>query len=81
MLDVGIIEDGAVAVAAGKVVGVASSAEIMARFTSNNVIDAAGRVVYGNLAVAGGSLAGYDPIREGCLEGVAIATGWRAGAL
>ncbi len=44
-------------------------------------LDAAGRVVYGNLAVAGGSLAGYDPIREGCLEGVAIATGWRAGAL
>lgn len=44
-------------------------------------LDAAGRVVYNNVAVAGAALAGCDPIREGCLEGVAIATGWRAGAL
>jgi glycerol-3-phosphate dehydrogenase subunit B len=44
-------------------------------------LDAAGRVVYRNVAVAGGALAGCDPIREGCLEGVAVATGWRAGAL
>jgi len=29
--------------------------------------------------VAGSALAGFDPIREGCLEGVAIATGWKAG--
>jgi glycerol-3-phosphate dehydrogenase subunit B len=44
-------------------------------------VDAAGRVVYSNVAVAGSALAGFDPIREGCLEGVAVATGWRAGAL
>ncbi|NWF80782.1 MAG: glycerol-3-phosphate dehydrogenase subunit GlpB [Chloroflexi bacterium] len=43
-------------------------------------LDAAGRVVYANVAVAGGAIAGYDPIREGCLEGVAIATGYAAGA-
>jgi len=44
-------------------------------------LDAAGRVVYENVAVAGGAIAGYDPIREGCLEGAAIATGWLAGQL
>jgi glycerol-3-phosphate dehydrogenase subunit B len=44
-------------------------------------VDAAGRVVYANVAVAGSALAGFDPIREGCLEGAAVATGWRAGAL
>ncbi len=44
-------------------------------------LDAAGRIVYENVAVAGGALAGYDPIREGCLEGVAIATGYAAGRL
>lgn len=44
-------------------------------------LDAAGRVAYQNVVVAGGALAGFDPIREGCLEGVAVATGWRAGAL
>ncbi|MFN3373656.1 MAG: glycerol-3-phosphate dehydrogenase subunit GlpB, partial [Chloroflexus sp.] len=42
-------------------------------------LDAAGRLVYENVQVAGGALAGYDPIREGCLEGAAIATGWAAG--
>lgn len=42
-------------------------------------LDAAGRLVYENVQVVGGALAGYDPIREGCLEGAAIATGWAAG--
>ncbi len=44
-------------------------------------LDAAGRVAYHNVAVAGSAIAGCDPIREGCLEGVAIATGWKAGLL
>lgn len=44
-------------------------------------LDAAGQVVYENVAVVGGALAGYDPIREGCLEGAAVATGWYAGQL
>lgn len=44
-------------------------------------LDAAGRVVYENVAVAGSALAGCDPIREGCLEGVAVATGFAAGQL
>lgn len=44
-------------------------------------LDAAARVVYENVAVAGGALAGYDPIREGCLEGVALATGYAAGQM
>jgi glycerol-3-phosphate dehydrogenase subunit B len=44
-------------------------------------VDAAGRMVYSNVAVAGGAIAGCDPIREGCLEGVAIATGFAAGQL
>ena len=44
-------------------------------------LDAAGRVVYSNVAVVGGALAGFDPIREGCLEGVAVATGYAAGQL
>ncbi len=42
-------------------------------------LDAAHRVVYQNLVAAGGIIAGYDPIREGCLEGVALATGYAAG--
>lgn len=42
-------------------------------------LDAAGRLVYENVQVVGGALAGYDPIREGCLEGAAIATGWAVG--
>ncbi|GIW90822.1 MAG: anaerobic glycerol-3-phosphate dehydrogenase subunit B [Pirellulaceae bacterium] len=42
-------------------------------------LDAAGRLVYENVQITGGALAGYDPIREGCLEGAAIATGWAAG--
>jgi glycerol-3-phosphate dehydrogenase subunit B len=44
-------------------------------------LDAAGRLVYRNVAVAGGALAGCDPIREGCLEGLAVATGFAAGQL
>ncbi len=44
-------------------------------------LDAGGRVVYENVAVAGSALAGFDPIREGCLEGVAVATGFAAGQL
>ncbi len=42
-------------------------------------LDASGRLVYENVMVVGSALAGFDPIREGCLEGVAIATGWAAG--
>lgn len=34
-----------------------------------------GSVVYANLRVAGGALAGADPIRERSLEGIAISTG------
>jgi glycerol-3-phosphate dehydrogenase subunit B len=44
-------------------------------------LDAAGRVVYSNVAVAGAALAGCDPIREGCLEGLAVATGFAVGQL
>lgn len=33
-----------------------------------------------NLAVAGALLGGADPIREGSLEGIALASGWAAGA-
>jgi glycerol-3-phosphate dehydrogenase subunit B len=43
-------------------------------------LDAAGRVVYDNLTVAGGQLAGCDPLREGSLEGTALATGYAAAA-
>jgi imidazolonepropionase len=45
MLDVGIVEYGAVALADGKIVGVGGSAEIFESFLSDNVIDAEGRVV------------------------------------
>ncbi|HXG83599.1 MAG TPA: amidohydrolase family protein [Pyrinomonadaceae bacterium] len=45
MLDVGIIENGAVAIAAGKIVGVGERAEIRRNFTSENVVDANGKVV------------------------------------
>ncbi len=44
-------------------------------------LDAADCVVYSNVAVAGSAIAGFDPIREGCLEGVAIATGYAAGGM
>ncbi|NNJ09049.1 glycerol-3-phosphate dehydrogenase subunit GlpB [Chloroflexales bacterium ZM16-3] len=42
-------------------------------------LDAAGQVVYQNVAIAGSALAGCDSIREGSLEGIAAATGWMAG--
>jgi imidazolonepropionase len=45
MLDVGIINDGAVAVAAGEVVAVGTSAEIIASYSSDDIIGADGRVV------------------------------------
>ncbi len=45
MRDVGLIEDGAVAVANGKVAGVGTSEEILREFKSDSIIDAEGRVV------------------------------------
>lgn len=45
MQDVGIIVDGAVAIADGKFVGVGTSSEIVSAFTSDETIDAGGRVV------------------------------------
>ena len=45
MLDVGIIENGAVAVSGGKIVGVGGSNEILSEFQSDNMIDAEVRVV------------------------------------
>jgi glycerol-3-phosphate dehydrogenase subunit B len=42
-------------------------------------VDAAGRVVYRNLAVVGSAIAGWDGVQTGCREGVALATGWSAG--
>jgi imidazolonepropionase len=45
MLDVGIIENGAVAVSAGHIVSVGRSIEILSQFQSDQLIDAEGRVV------------------------------------
>ncbi|MEQ1922534.1 MAG: imidazolonepropionase [Pyrinomonadaceae bacterium] len=45
MLDVGIIENGAVALADGKFVGVGKSEEILRDFKSDEMVDAEGRVV------------------------------------
>jgi imidazolonepropionase len=45
MLDVGIIEDGAVAIAEGKFAGVGTSIDILQQFVADEMIDAAGRVV------------------------------------
>lgn len=45
MQDVGIVEDGAVAVTDGVISAVAKSSDILRKFSSENVIDAAGRVV------------------------------------
>src|SRR6266581_52201 len=45
MLDVGIVEDGAVAVGGGKIVGVGTSLEILREFTADDIVDADGRVV------------------------------------
>ncbi len=43
-------------------------------------LDARNQIVYTNVAVVGASIAGCDHIREGAYEGVAVATGWVAGA-
>src|SRR5438874_1863657 len=45
MLDVGIVEKGAVAIAGGKIVGVGLSADVLRDFDSDNTIDAGGRAV------------------------------------
>ncbi len=45
MLDVGVIEDGAVAVADGIIAATGKSEDILREYTSENVIDAKGRVV------------------------------------
>lgn len=45
MRDVGLIENGAVAIADGKFVGIGESTHILSNFTSDDVIDAEGRVV------------------------------------
>src|SRR5215207_7814233 len=45
MRDVGIIEDGAVAIKDGKFVGVGTQQKILAEFSSDEVIDAGGNVV------------------------------------
>ena len=42
-------------------------------------IDALGRVLLDNVFIAGSALDGYDPLRERCLEGVALVTGYWAG--
>ena len=41
-------------------------------------LDATGKLVYRNLWVAGGALAGADPIQERSLEGIAVVTGMAA---
>ncbi|MBC8075284.1 MAG: hypothetical protein H7Y32_04345, partial [Chloroflexales bacterium] len=41
-------------------------------------IGGAGEPVYENVRVAGAALAGADGVREGCYEGLALATGWAA---
>jgi imidazolonepropionase len=45
MLDPGIVENGAIAIADGKILGVGGSAVILDSYSSDNVIDADGRVV------------------------------------
>jgi len=45
MRDIGIIENGAVAIADGKFVGVGKTQEILSEFEANEIIDAEGRVV------------------------------------
>ncbi len=42
-------------------------------------LDSSGEVVWDNITVAGGLLAGAEPIREHSLDGVAVATGFLAG--
>jgi glycerol-3-phosphate dehydrogenase subunit B len=43
-------------------------------------LDQRGVVIYRNVTVAGGALAGADTIRERSRSGVALATGWAAGS-
>jgi imidazolonepropionase len=45
MQDVGLIEDGAVAIAAGKIVAVGPTRELRQRFTTQNSLDASGKAV------------------------------------
>ncbi len=44
-------------------------------------LDPSGQVVYTNVQVVGAALANVDPIREGCTEGLALATGWAVGGM
>ncbi len=41
-------------------------------------LDAEGAPVLANVYAVGDLLAGYDPLTDGCAEGVALATAWRA---
>ncbi len=41
-------------------------------------LDAGGAPALANVYAAGDLLAGYDPLTDGCAEGVALATAWRA---
>ena len=43
-------------------------------------LDATGNVIYDNVHVIGSALAHCDPIRERCLEGLALATGYVVGS-
>lgn len=45
MLDVGLIEDGAIAVAEGKVLGLGKSLDVLGGFTADELVDVGGRVV------------------------------------
>ena len=45
MLDVGLIEDGAVAVDEGRIIAVGQSAELQSQYTGRQTIDAGGKVV------------------------------------
>ena len=45
MRDVGIVENGAMAVLQGEIVGIGKSKEIHKRFTGENIIDARGKIV------------------------------------
>ncbi|HMT08895.1 MAG TPA: imidazolonepropionase [Pyrinomonadaceae bacterium] len=45
MLDVGVVENGAVAIADGRFVGVGTTADILGAFSSDDVVDADGRAV------------------------------------
>jgi glycerol-3-phosphate dehydrogenase subunit B len=42
-------------------------------------LDPQGQPVYHNVVVAGGALAGNDPVQERSITGIALATGWQAG--